>query len=104
MARALKKNELKAFTFMGLLASEGQVPDTAAQSADTTIFTLATEELVRDVAFGMTAKGDFFGLMVENGQMPAQDPALKYNIKIVRPVNLGGSDFGGMFGGGALAH
>ena len=104
MARALKKNELKAFTFMGLLASEGQIPDTAAQSADTAIFTLAAEELVREVASDLTAKGDFFGLMVENGQMPAEAPTLKYNIKIVRPVNLGGSDFGGMFGGGALAH
>lgn len=105
MAKTVQNEQLGAFTFLGLLASEGQVPHATAQSADTPIFSVAAEEAVREVASDLTAEGDFFSLMVENGQMRAEEPAKKYGIKIVRPTNLGGGfgGFGGGFGGGAVA-
>ena len=103
MAKAAHTQELGAFTFLGLLASEGQVPHTTAQSAATPIFTVTVDTAVRSVASDLTAKGDFFALMVENGQMRAEEPAKKYNIKIVRPTSLGGGFGGGVgFGGGAV--
>ena len=101
MAKAVQNQELGAFSFLGLLASEGKVPNTSAKNADTTIFSVAAEEAVRTVASDLTAEGDFFSLLVENGQMRGEAPAKKYSIKIVRPTNLGGG-FGGGFGGGAV--
>jgi len=95
--------ELAPFSFLALMASEGQVPNVKSGSTDKEIFAVAVEEAVREVASDLTAKGDFFSLMTENGQMAATAPAKKYNVKIVRPTHLGGG-FGGSFGGGALAH
>lgn len=103
MAKAVLNEELGAFSFLGLLASEGQVPHTTAQSADTPIFSVTAEEAVREAASDFAAEGDFFSFMVENGQMRAEEPAKKYNIKIVRPTSLGGG-FGGNFGGAVPAH
>jgi len=103
MTNTVTNSQLGAFSFMGLLASEGKVPGTTAAPASTPVFSVIAEDLVREVASDLTAKGDFFSLMVETGQMRAQEPAKKYNIKIVRPTSLGGG-FGGTFGGGALAH
>jgi len=101
MAKLMNTTELGAFSFLGLLASEGQVPHATAQSADTPIFAVIADEAVRGVASDLMAEGDFFALMVEAGQMRAEAPAKKYNFKIVRPTNLGGG-YGG-FGGGAVA-
>ena len=100
MAQALNNTiEFAPFSFLALLAGEGQVPGAVSGSTDKEIFTVAAEEAVREIASDLTAKGDFFSLMVENGLMA--------NIKIVRPTNLGGG-FGGFgggsFGNGALAH
>ncbi len=105
MTMTVEKTELGAFSFMGLLASEGQVPHTSAQSADTPIYSLVAEEAIREFASDVTAKGDFFTLMVEAGQMRSEEPAKKYNFKIVRPTNLGGGFGGGYggFGGGTVA-
>jgi len=105
MAKGMNTNELGAFSFLGLLASEGQVPDTTAQSADTPIFAVVADEAVRGLASDLMAEGDFFALMVEAGQMRAEAPAKKYNFKIVRPTSLGGGFGGGYggFGGGAVA-
>lgn len=99
--------EFTPFSFLALLAGEGQVPGAVSGSTDKEIFTVAAEEAAREVASDLTAKGDFFSLMVENGLMAKEAPRKKYNIKIVRPTNLGGG-FGGFgggsFGNGALAH
>jgi len=107
MARVVKQEEISAFTFLGLLASEGQVPRTTAQSADKLILSVAAEEVVREAVSDYTAKGDFFSLMVENGQMRGEEPVKKYSIKIVRPTGLGGGfggGFGGIGGGAVPAH
>ena len=100
--------ELAPFSFMALLAGEGKVPMAVSGSTDKAILTVAVEETVREIASDLTAKGNFFSLMVENGQMAATAPKKKYNIRIVRPTGLGGgfggSFGGGSFGGGALAH
>ena len=102
------KTELAPFSFMALLAGEGQVPATISASTDKEIFIVAVEDTVREIASDLTAKGDFFSLMVQNGQMMAEAPKKKYNIRIVRPTGLGGGFGGGFgggnFGGGALAH
>ena len=103
MKNTAMDNQLGAFSFMGLLASEGQVPGTTAAPASTPVFSVSLEDTVREVASDLTASGDFFSLMVEHGQMRDREPVKKYKIKIVRPTNLGGG-FGGTFGGGALAH
>jgi len=103
MTYRTENNRLGAFSFLGLLASEGQIPGTTAAPATTAIYSVIAEEMAREVVSDFTAKGDFFSLMVENGQMRDRAPAKKYNFKIVRPTNLGGG-FGGTFGGGALAH
>lgn len=108
MAQALDSTiEFTPFSFLALLAGEGQVPGAVSGSTDKDIFTVAVEEAAREVASDLTATGDFFSLMVENGLMAQEAPRKKYNFKIVRPTNLGGG-FGGFgggsFGNGALAH
>ena len=80
--QTVRQTELGAFTFLGLLASEGQVPFTTAQSADTPIYTLMAEDAVREMASDIAAEGTFFDLLVENGQMRAEAPAKKFNFKI----------------------
>jgi hypothetical protein len=98
MTNTVQQTELGAFTFLGLLASEGQVPFATAQGADTPIYTLMAEEAVREMTSDIRAEGTFFDLMIENGLMTAEKPAKKFNFKIVRPTNLGGG-FGGGYGG-----
>jgi len=96
MAKAVTTEELQVFTFLGLLAGEGQVPG-ACSGEIYTPFAVAAEETILEVASDLAATGDFFSLMVENGQMRAEEPAKKYDIKIVRPTSLGGG-----FGGGVV--
>lgn len=84
--------QLKAKTFMGLLAAEGQVPGaTSATEIPEEFFNILDQE-VADIAAPGT---NFFGLMVEAGQMK---PARKRvsivialpKIRITRPYHLGG--------------
>ena len=104
MAKALKNTlEYAPFSFMGLMASKGKVPGAISKSADKEFMSVMIESTVREAASDLTATGDFFSFMVENGLMNAEAPAKRYNIKITRPASLGG-DFGGSFGGGALVH
>ncbi|NVJ98592.1 MAG: hypothetical protein HWE25_10595 [Alphaproteobacteria bacterium] len=108
MTTTAKTNEkIAAFSFMGLLASEGKIPGVDSASADKEFFLVATEELAREAVSDLTATGDFFSLMVENGMMSAEVARKPRQFKITRPRGLGG-DFGGMtggaFGGGAFAH
>lgn len=108
MNKTAKTNDqIAAFSFMGLLASEGKIPGVASASADQEFFLVATEELAREVASDLTATGDFFMLMTEAGMMRAEPVKKPRQFKITRPRGLGG-DFGGMtggaFGGGAFAH
>ena len=89
MATTVKQIQtVEAFSFMGLMAANGQVPGAVCGSRDKEFFFAATEEAAIELALDLTAKGDFFSLMT-------------------RPSSLGGG-FGGMgggaFGGGALAH
>lgn len=94
--------EYAPYSFMGLMASNGKVPG-AISGTEKEIISVALENAVRETASDLTATGDFFSFMVENGLMAAEAPAKKYKIKITRPTNLGG-DLDGTFGGGALAH
>ena len=104
MANELNRiQELAPFSFMALLADNGQVPGAISGSTDKDFLAVTVEETVREIASDLTAKGDFFSLMVEHGMMAKEAPARKYNIKIVRPSGLGGG-FTGNFGGGALVH
>ena len=104
MVEQVKVEELQALSFLGLMASEGKVPG-ACSGAVYTPASLLVEEAIREYASDLTAEGDFFQLMVANGQMAAEAPRKKYNIKISRPTNLGGG-FGGFggFGGAQPAH
>lgn len=103
MAKELNTLEYAPYSFLGLLASEGNVPGAVSGSTDKEVFSVAVENTVREVASDLNAKGDFLSFMVENGLMAKEAPAKKYKFKITRPANLGGG-FGGNFGGGALAH
>ena len=104
MAQQVRNEELQALSFLGLMASEGQVPGACSGKVYTPA-SVIVEDAVREYASDVTAEGDFFLLMVENGQMAAEAPRKKYNIKISRPTNLGGGfgGFGGL-GGAQPAH
>ncbi len=95
-------DRIDAFSFMGLLASEGKIPGTASGSLNKTFVIAAADELTREIASDLTAKGGFFDLMTEAGVMRPEEQAKPVRIKITRPRSLGG-DFGN-FGGGAFAH
>ncbi len=97
MAQVIKADIIAPFSFLGLLASEGQVPSATTLPADTMILSVAVEEAARELASDITAKGDFFSLMVENDQMRAEvKRQRKHSFKIVRPVSLGGTFTAGM--------
>lgn len=100
-----KNNQIDAYSFMGLMAGEGQIPGTASKPTTEHFWLAEAQDLVTLTASDMTATGDFFTLMVENGMMRAEEVRKPIQIKITRPRGLGG-DFGGIggFGGGALAH
>jgi hypothetical protein len=104
MTKAVRTEQLDALTFFGLLASKGQLPGAVSGEVYTPV-AVTVEDAVREYTEDLNATGDFFQLMVENGQMRAADAPKKYNIKISRPTNLGGG-FGGFggFGGTATAH
>ncbi|WP_286828202.1 MULTISPECIES: hypothetical protein [Kordiimonas] len=110
MAKTAQMNEqIAAFSFMGLMASEGKIPGVVSGSANKQFFLVATEEAANELASDLTATGDFFALMTEAGMMRPVEPKQKkpFRIKITRPSGLGGG-FGGMsggaLGGGAFAH
>ncbi len=102
MAQAIRTTELTPFSFMALMAAEGQIPHTTSASADKKILAVAVDSKVREVASDLVAEGDFFSLMVENNQMLPEPKARPFNFKIVRPVSLGGS-FPAHFDGRAIA-
>ncbi|TNE62843.1 MAG: hypothetical protein EP335_11120 [Alphaproteobacteria bacterium] len=108
MAKAAHTMEkVNAYSFMGLLASEGRIPGVESAAADKEFLLVALEEGARELVSDFTATGDFFSLMTEAGMMKAEAPKKPYRFKIVRPSGLGGGFRGGMggsFGGGALAH
>ena len=87
---------LKAKTFMGLLAAEGLVPGaTSAKDVPEEFFNIVDREIADVKAEGT----DFFGLMVAAGQMapvgsmmPKRSAKILAfpNMRITRPYNLGG--------------
>ncbi|WP_262691134.1 hypothetical protein [Kordiimonas aestuarii] len=108
MANTVKEFEtVDAFSFMGLMAANGQVPGAVCGSKEKGFFFASAEEAAIELALDLTAKGDFFTLMTANGMMRAAPKRKPAQFKITRPRSLGGG-FGGMgggtFGGGALAH
>ena len=88
--------KLKAKTFMGLLAAEGQVPGaTSATEIPEEFFNIVDREIADIKAEGT----DFFGLMVEAGQMnavvkkqskPLSNIIALPKLRITRPYHLGG--------------
>ncbi|MCJ9427500.1 hypothetical protein [Kordiimonas marina] len=105
MANAAQMVEqINPFTFMGLMASKGNIPGVVSKSDDKQFMLVALEEGARGLVSDLTAKGDFFSLMTEFGMMKAEDPKKPYMFRIVRPSGLGGGFKGGNFGGGAFAH
>jgi len=100
-------NKIDAFSFMGLMASEGKIPGTQSGSANRHFYAAEAEEMTRQAVSDLTATGDFFSLMTEKGMMKPAPARKPIQIKITRPRALGGG-FGGMnggnFGGGAFAH
>ena len=94
--------QLAPFSFMGLLANEGQVP---GASGEITVSPASAkiDELKSDLSVGFKEDINLFSLMVETGAMAANAPAKRrsFNFKaprIVRPMSLGGGI------NGALAH
>lgn len=102
MAQTLKTTELAPYSFMALMASEGQIPHTTSAPAKPLSASVSLEDRVREIASDITAEGDFLSLMVEKKQMRALPKARPISIKIVRPANLGG-DLPTNFQGGAYA-
>ncbi|NVJ69156.1 MAG: hypothetical protein HWE08_02305 [Alphaproteobacteria bacterium] len=104
---AMTNEQISAFSFMGLMASEGKIPGVTSGSADKQFFLVATEEAAREAVSDLTATGDFFSLMTEAGMMRPVAQRKPLQFKITRPSGLGGGFTGmtgGAFGGGALAH
>lgn len=84
---------IKAKTFMGLLASQGLVPGaTSAKEVPEEFFNRVDREIAEIKAPGMS----FFDLMVEAGQMnavnykPSATLIMLPKIRITRPYHLGG--------------
>jgi len=106
MAKATQMIEkIDPFTFMGLMASKGNIPGVVSKSDDKEFMLVALESGARNMVSDLTAKGDCFSLMTEFGMMKAEEPKKPFMFRIVRPTGLGGGFKGGNnFGGGAFAH
>ena len=87
---------IKAKTFMGLMAAEGKIPGvTSTSDIPEEFFNIVDREIADIKAEGT----DFFGLMVEAGQMkpvavkrhkPVMNIVALPKMRITRPYHLGG--------------